>query len=73
MTVMTSSNCVDQIGETAGMVWHHLREERQTSYSKLAKQLDLPRDVVMQAIGWLAREEKIHIEETSRGRVVSLV
>ena len=28
--------------------------------------------MVMQAIGWLAREEKVSIEEAARGRVVSL-
>jgi hypothetical protein len=34
--------------------------------------VDEPRDVVMQAVGWLAREDKIDIEENSRSRVVSL-
>ena len=42
------------------------------SLTKLAKQIDTPRDVVMQAIGWLAREEKISIEDESRSKVISL-
>jgi DNA-binding GntR family transcriptional regulator len=66
------SCCTAQIGETAGVVWHTLDENGPLSLAKLAKQVDAPRDVVMQAIGWLAREGKIDIEETGRTRVVSL-
>jgi len=64
--------CVHQIGETAGVVWHTLDQQGALSLAKLAKEIDAPRDVVMQAVGWLAHEQKIDIEETSRGRVVSL-
>jgi len=42
------------------------------SLAKLCKEVDAPRDVVMQAIGWLAREDKVEIEETGRGRFVCL-
>ncbi len=63
---------IDQIGETAGVVWHMLNENGSMSLAKLAKSMDVPRDVVMQAIGWLAREEKVEIEETSRGRMIRL-
>lgn len=69
----TATLCpITQIGETAGIVWHTLVEEGPLSCAKLAKTIDEPRDVVMQAVGWLAREEKVDIEETSRGRVVLL-
>jgi len=65
--------CIHQIGETAGQVWRALEEEGgPLSLAKLAKQIGAPRDVTMQAVGWLAHEEKIDIEETNRGRVVSL-
>jgi hypothetical protein len=40
--------------------------------AKLIKTVGQPRDLVMQALGWLAREDKISIEEDSRKRVVSL-
>ena len=63
---------VFQIGETAGEIWHKLDNEGPLSYSRLVKDLDRPRDMVMQALGWLAREEKVDIHETSRGRQVSL-
>ncbi len=63
---------IDQIGETAGIVWHMLDENGPMSFTKLVKSMDVPRDVVMQAIGWLAREEKVEINEASRGRMIRL-
>lgn len=70
-TVMTQ-DCVTQIGEMAGVVWHVLDEHGPLTLAKLVKQIDAPRDAVMQALGWLAREEKLSIEETSRGKIVTL-
>ena len=40
--------------------------------TQLAKEVDAPRDRVMQAVGWLAREEKIRIDEQTRRKVISL-
>jgi hypothetical protein len=65
-------SCVDAIGTTAGAVWHTLEKGGQMSFTKLGKEIDAPRDVIMQAVGWLAREGKIELEETGRGRFVSL-
>ena len=72
MSVDTESSCIHQIGEVAGQVWHELAQVEKTSVSKLVKSMDAPRDIVMQAIGWLAREGKIEIQETSRGRSIAL-
>lgn len=63
---------VDQIGLTAGDVWHLLDEQGPQTISQIVKEVKAPRDMVMQAIGWLAREEKITIEQSSRRRVVAL-
>jgi hypothetical protein len=64
---------VEVIGHAAGRVWHKLHEEGPTSITKLVKAFDdLPRDTVMQAIGWLAREDKVLVEEFRRSRVISL-
>jgi Winged helix-turn-helix domain (DUF2582) len=60
------------IGETAGVVWHTLSVHGPMSMAKLIKAVGQPRDVVMQAVGWLAREDKITIEEDGRTRIVSL-
>ena len=42
------------------------------SLAKLVKQVGFSRDQVMQAVGWLAREDKVEIQETNRGRIISL-
>ena len=66
--VTAQHSIVDQIGDTAGVVWHYLHDNGSSSITELTKEIDAPRDVVMQAIGWLAREDKIAIEEEARGR-----
>lgn len=54
------------------MVWGALSENGPMPVAKLIKAIDEPRDNVMQAIGWLAREDKIDIAGNSRSRVISL-
>jgi len=66
------SPAVQQIGETAGSVWHALNEHGSLSVAKLVEHVGGNRDVIMQAVGWLAREGKIEITETKRGRVIAL-
>lgn len=63
---------VTYIGDTAGVVWKVLTTEGPMSMAKLVKAADEPRDTVMQALGWLAREDKISIEEEGRSRIVGL-
>lgn len=75
MATATKQQTVDgvkAIGEVAGKVYHTLREEQQISTARLSRTVDAPRDLVMQAIGWLAREEKVIIESTSRGKMIRL-
>jgi hypothetical protein len=43
------------------------------SMTKLLKTVDEPRDTVMQAVGWLAREGKLQIDENGRNKSVSLI
>ncbi len=61
-----------QIGETAGSVWHKLEQNGAMTLAQLAKEVNAPRDIVMQAVGWLAREGKVELEENGRKRLVSL-
>jgi hypothetical protein len=51
------------IGETAGVVWKTLAVQGPTSLTKLIKETGAPRDAVLQALGWLAREDKIEVED----------
>ena len=63
---------IDQIGETAGVLWRLLADNGPMSLAKLVKAAGESRDTVMQAIGWLAREDKIQMVDDGRTRVVSL-
>ncbi len=65
-------SCLEQIGDTAGLVWHHLNENGPSTLSQLAKDVDAPRDVIMQAVGWLAREDKVSVDEARGKKTVSL-
>jgi len=73
MATVEATSTVDRIGDTAGQVWHLLDDEGPTKITQLISGVDAPRNTVMQALGWLAREEKIRIEEQARTRVISLV
>jgi hypothetical protein len=66
------SCCIDQIGDTAGLVWRHLNDNGPRTLSQLAKEIDAPRDVIMQAIGWLAREDKVSVDEERNKKLVTL-
>ena len=68
-------SCVAHVGDTAGTVWKILSENGPLTIGQLVnrvKALGEPRDTIMQALGWLAREDKIWIDEEGRSRVVSL-
>jgi DNA-binding transcriptional ArsR family regulator len=72
MTTASSASCVASIGEMAGVVWCTLSENGSMPIAKLVKAIGEPRDNIMQAIGWLAREDKIDIVEEGRSRLISL-
>ncbi|MEN6457858.1 MAG: winged helix-turn-helix domain-containing protein [Thermoguttaceae bacterium] len=63
---------LSRIGETAGSVWRVLFENGPLTVAKLVKAVGEPRDLVMQAIGWLAREGKICVKEEGRNCLLCL-
>ena len=65
-------SCVSEIGQTAGEIWQRLSNNGTSTVAKLVKEVGQSRDTVMQALGWLAREEKIEIVEKGRSRIVTL-
>ncbi len=72
MSSDTSKPWIPRVGETAGVVWRTLDSAGPMSMAKLVKATGQPRDVVMLALGWLAREDKIDIEDDGRARIVRL-
>ncbi len=66
------SPAVARIGEAAGVVWTYLSSHGPTSLTVLAHGVGVPRDLLLQALGWLARENKVEIADKGRGKIVSL-
>lgn len=48
-----------EIGKTAGLVWEHLGKNGRCSIQDLRKKIGVDVVLFYQAIGWLARENKI--------------
>ena len=61
-----------RIGDAAGEIWQYLNQSGPLSLTTLTKEIDIPRDLVMQAVGWLAREDKIWIDEDRRTKKIGL-
>jgi len=69
--VLTEELC--EIGTVAGQIWHYLEESGPVTMTQLAKQIDAPRDLIMQGVGWLAREGKVTFHNGARSRRVGLI
>jgi hypothetical protein len=67
------SHQVESVGAVAGHVWRYLHENGPVTLSKLAREIEAPRDLVMQGVGWLAREGKIAFHEGPRSKTISLL
>ena len=63
---------VECIGTISGYVWEYLDEHGPVTLSKMARDIDAPRDLVMQGVGWLAREGKVQFQEGPRSKLISL-
>lgn len=63
----------DKIIETAGKAWRYLGQNGETNVDQLPKTLKEKEPVVFQALGWLAREDKLNYTIKNRRTFVSLV
>ena len=57
---------IQSIGDTAGKVWKFLNEKGEANLNQLKKGVKSDSNLVLQAIGWLAREDKLLIEKRGR-------
>jgi hypothetical protein len=62
-----------EIGQASGDVYRYLHDHGQVSVTQLRKELPLGRGRVDQALGWLAREDKIEFIQDKRTTFVSLL
>ena len=49
----------EEIGKVAGKIWKLLKEKGEIDVSRLARILEKKTFITYQALGWLAREDKI--------------
>jgi hypothetical protein len=56
----------------AGIIWRYLDEHGETTLSTLRRTTKLSEGLLLMAIGWLAREEKLGIRKEGRTVKVSL-
>ena len=63
----------DKVIETAGKTWRFLGQNGEVNVGRLPKELKEKEPVVFQALGWLAREDKINYSIKNRRTFVSLV
>ena len=63
----------EKVIEAAGKTWRFLGQNGQTSVTQLAKSMHEKDELVFQALGWLAREDKIDYTIKNRRTFVSLV
>ncbi len=63
---------INKIGENAGKVWTLLNQNGTMNASKLKTGLKLSESDFNLAIGWLARENKLHFTQIKNGLSISL-
>ncbi len=61
------------IGTTAGKIWQTLNTREEVTISQLPKMLNEKSANIYQALGWLAREDKINFCTKGNRTFVSLV
>jgi len=62
----------EDIGRTAGQVWNLLSKQCGVTISKMKKDLGLKDGLLYMALGWLAREDKLCIDQKGNKTLISL-
>jgi hypothetical protein len=62
----------EEIGHVAGEVWACLDRDGTQTIAAIKKAVNAPGDLVVAAIGWLAREDKLDFSGDSRTVKISL-
>ncbi len=63
----------EKVIEAAGKTWRYLGQNGETNMAKLGHVIKEKDAIVLQALGWLAREDKINYSIKNRRTFVSLV
>jgi Mn-dependent DtxR family transcriptional regulator len=61
-----------EIGKTSGEIWKFLGKNGKTPLATIAQEMKLKPEITTMAIGWLAREEKVHLSRETKTTYVHL-
>ncbi len=62
-----------KIGENAGKIWNTLSESGEMTISQVKKKATLNDSETNMALGWLAREDKVAIDNKGNSTKISLI
>ncbi len=62
----------ETIGKTAGDIWKYVSEHGPSTAIKIKSALNISNTLLYLGLGWLAREDKIIVEEFEQSYKVSL-
>ena len=61
-----------EIGDAAGVVWRYLDGHGEATLSQLKRETELSDQLLLMAVGWLAREGKLTVTKHKRALRVRL-
>lgn len=64
---------VETIGTNAGLIWNALNESKSMNLKDLKKATKLKEKEAFLALGWLAREGKVSLEEAEKEVIITLL
>ena len=56
----------NRIGEMAGHIWQQLDQQGPMTVNRLKDSVGVPSDLLHQALGWLAREDKLSFQKNGK-------
>lgn len=59
MYQLNRTNLTDVIGPNAGLIWETLHNQGESSIDSIKKETLLQKNQIYEAVGWLAREDKL--------------
>jgi hypothetical protein len=62
----------EAIGKAAGEIWAYLEKNGPATVNKLGTDTEINKNDIQRAIGWLAREDKIVIDQKGRVETIGL-
>ena len=62
----------EEIGHVAGDIWSHLSQNGGQTLSAIKKSVNAPPDLILAAVGWLAREHKLDFNTSGRTLKIAL-